>query len=716
MRVLKKNGTVETFSSTKAKKSIKLAMKASSGQYFPHLINAIVAELEDYVQKQDDPIDHAKIGKFILGRLKDYGQGATASTFERYKTLKYYKQATSKIDNEIEGLINGTNEGVINENANKDARLISTQRDLIAGIESRDYAERKIMPLDVLQAHQDGIIHVHDTDYMIHKGIFNCQLINLKDMFENETCINGKKIQEPKSLQTAATVATQISLQVANGQYGGQTFSIAHLAKYVRVSYEKYKKELTEGFTKQGKEIDEEYVEFEANKLIRKEAQAAVQTIQFQENTFSSSNGQTPFVSIFMWVNEEPEYKEETALLIEEMLNLRYKGMLNEDGVWVTPAFPKLLYVLDENNVPRDSEYRYLTDLAVKCAARRMNPDFISAKIMRQNYEGNVYPCMGCRSFLSPWKDENGNYKFYGRFNRGVVTINLVDVALSARKNEEDFWRILDERLELCKKALEMRTKLQLGAPSDVSPIHWQYGSVARLKSGEPIDKYLMNGYSSISLGYIGLYEMCMAMFGKSNTDKVGHDFALKVMRHLNDKCEEWKNTDELLHGCSLYGTPSESLCYKFARKTEKRFGTIKGITDKDWFTNSYHVCVTEPIDAFEKLKFEAEFQRLSKGGAVSYIEVPNMSDNIEALSEIVDYMYDTILYAEINTRNGDVCGNCGYEGEIKTDENGKWTCPKCGCTDTRKLTVVRRTCGYIGSNFWNFGKTMEINNRVYHI
>lgn len=716
MQVRKRNGQVEPFNPAKVKKAIKTAMKTGSGQYFPHLINAIVSELEDYVAKQEDPVEYKKIDKFVLGRLRDYGQEATASSYERYKTLKHYQEAESRIDNEIEGLINGTNVKVIDENSNKDAKLISTQRDLIAGIESRDYAERKMMPIDILQAHQDGIIHVHDTDYMIHKGIFNCQLINLKDMLENGTCINGKKITKPKSLQTAATVATQISLQVANGQFGGQTFSIAHLAPFVRISYERHKQELTKHFVDRGIEPDMVYVEATANDLTRQEVKSAVQTIQFQENTFSSSNGQTPFVSIFLYLNEEPEYVKETAMLIEEMINLRFQGMLNEDGVWVTPAFPKLLYVLDENNVPKDAEYRWLTDLAVKCAAKRMNPDFISAKIMRQNYEGNVFPCMGCRSFLAPWKDENGEYKFYGRFNRGVVTINLVDVALSARKDEEAFWKILDERLELCKKALEMRTKLQIGSVSDVSPIHWQNGSIARLKKGESIDKYLHGGYSSISLGYIGLHEMCLALFGESLTSPKSREFALRVMKHLNEKCNEWKETNEYLEGCSLYGTPSESLCYKFARKTEKRFGTIKGITDKDWFTNSYHVCVTEPIDAFEKLKFESEFQNLSRGGAVSYVEVPDMMDNLEALAQIVDYMYDTIQYAEINTRNGDVCSVCGYEGEIRADENGVWTCPKCGCTDRNKMTVVRRTCGYIGNTYWNRGKSSEINNRVYHI
>lgn len=426
---------------------------------------------------------------------------------------------------------------------------------------------------------------------------------------------------------------------------------------------------------------------------------------------------QTPFVSIFMYLNEEPEYIKETAMLIEEMINLRYKGMMNEEGVYVTPAFPKLLYVLDENNVPANSEYRWLTDLAVKCAAKRMNPDFISAKIMKQNYEGNVFPCMGCRSFLSPWKDENGNYKWYGRFNRGVVTLNLVDIALSARKDENEFWRIMDERLELVKKALMMRSKLLEDATSDVSPIHWQYGGIARLKPGEKINKYLRDGYSTISLGYIGIYEMCMAMFGKSNTDKDCHDFVVKVMKHLNDKCAEWKNSEVLLQGCSLYGTPSESLCYKFAKKTAKRFGEIKGITDRDYFTNSYHVNVREKIDAFNKLKFESEFQNMSLGGAVSYIEVPNMNDNLEALADIVNFMYDNIQYAEVNTRGGDYCSCCGYTGEITIDpKDNKWTCPKCGNKDFNKMNIARRVCGYISSSQSNAGKRQEMSERVYHI
>ena len=714
LNVQKKSGSIEEFDIKKLRKGIRNAMKTGTGEYFPRLIDAITSEVKD-LYKDRDTITGAEIDSIVIKRLKDYGQNSTAINYERYKTLKYYQKSKGIVDNEIDGLISGTNKAVIDENSNKDSHLISTQRDLIAGIQSRDYAERKIMPTDILQAHRLGLLWMHDTDYMIHKGIFNCQLINLKDMLQNGTAINGKKIETPHSIQTAATIATQISLQVANGQYGGQTFSLSHLAPFVRISYNKYVKKLTDDYVELGKEPDEELIKLQASKLTRDEVRSAVQTIQFQENTFSSSNGQTPFVSIFMYINEEPEYKEETALLVEETINLRYLGMKNKDGVYVTPAFPKLLYVLDEDNVPVDSKYRYITDLAIKCAAKRMNPDFISAKIMKRNYEGNVFPCMGCRSFLAPWKDENGNYKFYGRFNRGVVTLNLVDVALSSKKDYEKFWEILDERLDLCKRALKIRTQLIRDATSDVSPIHWQFGSVARLKEGEKINKYLDGGYSSISLGFIGLHEMCEAMFGESLTSEIGSKFALKVLRYLSDTCNKWKTEDDL-HGASLYATPSESLCYKFALKTRDRFGTIENVTDKDWFTNSYHVTPTEPIDAFSKLKFESEYQNISKGGAVSYVEVPNMEDNLEALSQIVEFMYDNIQYAEINTRCGDVCGNCGYQGEINTDENGVWTCPNCGCQDRDKLTVVRRTCGYIGSTFWNKGKTEEISSRVYHI
>ena len=709
-KFLNSHGEEEIFDSKKIKKSIVNAMKSGSGVYNDRLASLITEEANDKFSKKEI-VNHSEVDKFVLKKLFEYGQDLTANAFERYKTAKSFQQIENNIDKDVYGIVDGSNEGAINENSNKDAQLIATQRDLIAGIESRSYAERKIMPTYLLMAHNEGLIHIHDTDYMIHKGIFNCMLINLKDMLQNGTVINGKLIRKPRSFQTACTVATQISLQVANGQYGGQTFSVSHLAPFVRISYEKW----CGKYRNEQPNLTEEEIQKLAYNRIREEVKSGVQTIQFQENTFSSSNGQTPFVSIFLYLNEEPEYVKETAMIIEEMLKLRYEGMENEYGVKVTPAFPKLLYVLDENNVPKDSEYRWLTDLAVKCAAKRMNPDFISAKIMRQQFDGQVFPCMGCRSFLSPWKDVNGNYKFYGRFNRGVVTLNLVDLALSSGGDEEKFWSILDERLELCKDALILKDSLIRGASTNVSPIHWQYGAIARLGKNDVLNDLLDNGYSSISLGYIGVYEMVKVMKGVSNTTEVGSKFADKVLSYLENKTIEWRKLDGL-HGCSLYGTPSESLCYKFAQKTAKRFGVIKDITDKDYFTNSYHVNVLEPIDAFKKLKFESQFQRKSKGGAVSYIEVPNMDNNLEALSQIVDYMYDTIQYAEINTRNGDSCGTCGFNGEMACDENGEWYCPQCGERDHNKLTVIRRTCGYIGSTFWNKGKTQEINDRVLHI
>ena len=710
IKFLNSHGEEEVFDTKKIKKSIVNAMKSGSGVYNDRLASLITEEANDKFSKKEI-VNHIDVDKFVLKKLFEYGQDLTANAFERYKTAKSFQQIENNIDKDVYGIVDGSNEGAINENSNKDAQLIATQRDLIAGIESRSYAERKIMPTYLLMAHNEGLIHIHDTDYMIHKGIFNCMLINLKDMLQNGTVINGKLIKKPRSFQTACTVATQISLQVANGQYGGQTFSVSHLAPFVRISYEKW----CGKYRNEQPNLTEEEIQKLAYNRIREEVKSGVQTIQFQENTFSSSNGQTPFVSIFLYLNEEPEYVKETAMIIEEMLKLRYEGMENEYGVKVTPAFPKLLYVLDENNVPKDSEYRWLTDLAVKCAAKRMNPDFISAKIMRQQFDGQVFPCMGCRSFLSPWKDVNGNYKFYGRFNRGVVTLNLVDLALSSGGDEEKFWSILDERLELCKDALILKDSLIRGASTNVSPIHWQYGAIARLGKNDVLNDLLDNGYSSISLGYIGVYEMVKVMKGVSNTTEVGSKFADKVLSYLENKTIEWRKIDGL-HGCSLYGTPSESLCYKFAQKTAKRFGVIKDITDKDYFTNSYHVNVLEPIDAFKKLKFESQFQRKSKGGAVSYVEVPNMDNNLEALSQIVDYMYDTIQYAEINTRNGDSCGTCGFNGEMACDENGEWYCPQCGERDHNKLTVVRRTCGYIGSTFWNKGKTQEINDRVLHI
>ena len=602
------------------------------------------------------------------------------------------------------------------ENSNKDATVLATQRDLIAGEFSKDYCRRLLLPPKIVQAHDDGIIHFHDMDYYIQK-MHNCDLVNLKDMFAKGTVINDKLIETPKSLQTACTVATQIVQQVANGQYGGQTISLAHLSPYVRLSYEKHQRNVRNEGRLIGIDYSEEQIIKIAKSRLQDEIKAGIQTIQYQINTFSTTNGQAPFLSVFMYLREEPEYIEETAMLIEETLKQRFIGMKNPVGAYVTPAFPKLLYVLDDNNVPQDSKYRYLTDLAVKCVSKRMMPDFISAKIMRENYEGQVFPCMGCRSFLSPWKDENGEYKWYGRFNQGVVTLNLADAGLSANHKLDNFWKILDERLELCKEALMLRHESLKGTLADVSPIHWRYGALARLESGEPIDKLLENGYSTISLGYIGLYECVVALIGQTHTSKEGNELATKIMERLRSACDSWKEETGL--GFGLYGTPAESTTYTFARALKKRFGIVEGITDKDYLTNSYHVNVKEHIDAFDKLQVEAKFQKVSSGGAISYVEVTNMSENLDALSALIDYMYNTIQYAEINTKS-DYCQECGFDGEIQivTDESGKlvWECPKCGNRDENKLNVARRTCGYIGTQFWNQGRTQEIKERVLHL
>ncbi len=709
-QVIKSHGNTQPFDSRKIYKAITQAMKCGSGILNKRLANLIVEETVDKFSKKKE-ISTEEIDKFILNKLNEYGQNLTANSYERYKTIKAYQKQKDIIDEEISGIVNQTNKAVLDENSNKDGRLISTQRDLIAGTHSRSYCERVLFPTHILHAHQEGLIHIHDTDYLIHDGCFNCLLINVKDMLDKGTVINGHMIETPKSLMTAATIASQISLQISNGQHGGQTISLSHLAPYVRVSREKiYKNE-----KKHHPNAPEEEILKAVEDNLRQEIASAMQTLQYQENTFSSANGQTPFVSLFLYISEDKEYEEETAMLIEEILKQRLLGMKNEDGVYVTPAFPKLLFVLDENNVPEDSKYHYLFKLAVKCSAKRMNPDYISAKIMRQQFENEVFSCMGCRSFLSPWKDENGKYKWYGRFNRGVVTINLVDVALSSKGDEELFWNILDARLELAKEALIIKDKKLVDASPTVSPSHWMYGGIARLKKDGVITPLLRGGYSSISLGYIGVYEMCMIMTKQSHTQPKGNEFAKRVLKYLEQKTIEWREIPNL-NGCSLYGTPSESLCYKFALKTQKRFGVIPGITDKDWFTNSYHVCVYEPIDAFKKFKLESEFQKMSKGGAVSYVEVPDMTDNLPALEEIVRYMYDTIQYAEINTRNGDYCDSCGFEGEIKQDDEGEWYCPQCGEKRRAHLHLVRRVCGYVSTTMPNHGKAMEMKNRVYHI
>lgn len=712
MRVIKRNGHTVDFDATKIENAILKAMKCGSGIIDEQCAKDIAREIEEWHRYSDGDISIYRIEGQVFEKLIEKGQILTAKAYEGYRKVREFQRETNTIDNEIYGIVNQTNKDAMEENSNKDATVLATQRDLIAGEFSKDYCRRLLLPPKIVQAHDDGIIHFHDMDYYIQK-MHNCDLVNLKDMFAQGTVINDKLIETPKSLQTACTVATQIVQQVANGQYGGQTISLAHLSPYVRISYEKHKKNVINEGKMIGIDYSDEQIEKIAKSRLKDEIKAGIQTIQYQINTFSTTNGQAPFLSVFMYLKEEPEYIEETAMLIEETLRQRYVGMKNPVGAYVTPAFPKLLYVLDDNNVPQDSKYRYLTDLAVKCVAKRMMPDFISAKIMRENYEGQVFPCMGCRSFLSPWKDENGEYKWYGRFNQGVVTLNLADAGLSADHNLDNFWKILDERLELCKEALLLRHESLKGTIADVSPIHWRYGALARLKSGEKIDKLLENGYSTISLGYIGLYECVVALIGQTHTSKEGNELATKIMERLREACDSWKEETGL--GFGLYGTPAESTTYTFARALKKRFGIVPGVTDKDYLTNSYHVNVREHIDAFSKLEVEAKFQKLSSGGAISYVEVTNMSQNLDALSALIDYMYETIQYAEINTKS-DYCQECGFDGEILLDENREWYCPNCGNRNHKTLNVCRRTCGYLGDNFWNQGRTQEIAERFVHL
>ena len=653
----------------------------------------LVEDIQDIIEQK-----LMEINKFDLA--KEY-------IVYRYTRALVRKQNTT--DESILGLIRNENKELNEENSNKNTMLASTQRDYIAGEVSRDLTKRLLLPDKITKADQDGILHFHDADYFI-QPIFNCCLINIADMLDNGTVMNGKMIETPKSFEVACIVTTQIIATVASNQYGGQSVDMIHLGKYVRKSYNKYKKRIEEKY--KGK-ISDDIIESMVQDMLKAEVKAGVQTIQYQINTLMTTNGQAPFVTLFLHLDPNDEYIKENAMIIEEILNQRYEGIKNEKGVYITPAFPKLIYVLDECNNLTGGEYDYLTKLAVKCSAKRMYPDYISAKKMKENYEGNVFSPMGCRSFLSPWKDKNGNYKFEGRFNQGVVSINLPQIGIIAGGDEDKFWELLDERLELCKEALMCRHYALLGTTSDISPIHWQYGAIARLDKGEKIDELLKGGYSTLSLGYIGVYETTKLVKGVSHTDKAGHDFAIKLMKKLKDTTKKWKEETGL--GFALYGTPAESLCYKFAKIDKEKFGTIKDVTDKGYYTNSYHVDVREKIDAFEKLKFESEFQALSTGGAISYIEVPNMNKNLEALETVVKFIYDNIQYAEFNTKS-DYCHVCGFDGEIIINDDNEWECPNCGNKDHKRLTVVRRTCGYLGENFWNTGKTKEIKARVMHI
>ena len=669
-----------------------------------------IKEIIDYIESLGKRrILVEDVQDIIEEKLMEIGKYKLAKEYIVYRYNRALVRKSNTTDESILGLIRNENKELAEENSNKNTMLASTQRDYIAGEVSRDLTNRLLLPEKIVKAHKEGILHFHDADYFV-QPIFNCCLINIGDMLDNGTVMNGKLIESPKSFQVACIVMTQIIAAVASNQYGGQSVDIKHLGKYLRKSYNKYKKQIEEKY--KGK-LSGSTIEELVDARVRHELESGVQTIQYQINTLMTTNGQTPFVTLFLHLDEKDPYIKENAMIIEEILKQRIQGVKNEAGVYVTPAFPKLVYVLDENNCLKGGKYDYLTRLAVKCSAKRMYPDYISAKKMRENYEGNVFSPMGCRSFLSPWKDENGNYKFEGRFNQGVVSINLPQIAIIADGDEDKFWKLLDERLELCKEALMCRHYALLGTTSDISPIHWQYGAIARLEKGEKIDKLLYGGYSTMSLGYIGIYEMTKLMKGVSHTTSEGHDFALKVMKYLRGATDKWKKETNI--GFALYGTPAESLCYKFARLDKEKFGTIKDVTDKGYYTNSYHVDVREKIDAFEKLSFESEFQKISSGGAISYVEIPNMQHNIIALETAVKFIYDNIQYAEFNTKS-DYCQVCGFDGEIIINDNNEWECPNCGNKDHSKMNVVRRTCGYLGENFWNAGKTKEIKQRVLHM
>ena len=649
------------------------------------------------------------IQDIIEQNLMDRKKFVLAKTYIIYRYTRELVRKANTTDDSILSLIKNSNKDVMEENSNKNATVASTQRDLIAGEVSKDLTRRILLPEKISKAHEEGILHFHDADYFL-QPIFNCCLINIGDMLDNGTVMNGKLIESPKSFQVACTVMTQIISAVASSQYGGQSVDIRHLGKYLRKSYHKFKKNLTKKYQGQ---LPDDLIEQIVTDQLKTELKSGVQTIQYQINTLMTTNGQSPFVTLFLNLDKDDPYIEENAMIIEEILRQRLEGIKNEKGVCITPAFPKLIYVLDEHNCLKGGKYDYITELAVRCSAKRLYPDYISAKKMRENYENNVFSCMGCRSFLSPWKDENGNYKWEGRFNQGVVSINLPQIGIIAKGDEELFWKLLDERLQLCYEALMCRHQSLKGILSDVSPVHWQYGAIARLKSGETIDELLEGGYSTISLGYIGLYEVTKLMTGQSHTTPGGLKFALKLMNTLREYTDRWKEETGIAFG--LYGTPAESLCYRFARIDKERFGTIEDITDKGYYTNSYHVDVREKIDAFSKFTFESQFQKISSGGAISYVEIPNMHNNIGALEEVVKFIYDNIQYAEFNTKS-DYCHICGFDGEIVVNEDFEWECPNCGNKDHTKMNVTRRTCGYLGENFWNVGKTKEIKARVLHL
>ena len=725
MKIIKRNGAEEVFDAKKIEAAITKANEAAEEnvRMTPLQIKRITEHVQIACEEMGRSPAVEEIQDLVEKSIMAHGAFEVAKTYITYRYTRNLMRQSNTTDDRILSLIECNNEEVKQENANKNPTINAVQRDYMAGEISKDITSRILLPKEIVDAHNAGIIHFHDSDYYA-QHMHNCDLVNLEDMLQNGTVISGTLIEKPHSFSTACNIATQIIAQVASNQYGGQSISLTHLAPFVQISREKIRKAVEQEMSILGVQADEAAISKVVETRLREEVSRGVQTIQYQVVTLMTTNGQAPFITVFMYLNEarDEQEKKDLALIIEEMLRQRYEGVKNEKGVWITPAFPKLIYVLEEDNITEDSPYWYLTRLAAQCTAKRMVPDYISEKKMLElkvdsNGEGHCYTCMGCRSFLTPYVDENGKPKYYGRFNQGVVTINLVDVALSSGKDMDKFWKIFDERLELCYQALLCRHKRLLGTLSDAAPILWQYGALARLQKGEPIDKLLYGGYSTISLGYAGLYECVKYMTGRSHTDEVAKPFALQVMQHMNDMCFKWREKHNIHF--SLYGTPLESTTYKFAKCLQKRFGMVPGITDKTYITNSYHVHVTEQIDAFTKLRFEADFQQLSPGGAISYVEVPNMQQNIDAVLELMKYIYDNIMYAELNTKS-DYCQKCGFDGEIQIqeDEDGKlvWVCPNCGNTDQSKMNVARRTCGYIGTQYWNQGRTQEIKDRVLHL
>ena len=705
LNIIKRDGSKAEFDKLKIENAILKAMKYGSGVLEEDIAKNIADEIEKiYLQGSPSPTV-SKVEELVYKELIDHKQELTAKAYEGYRAVQSFKREVNTTDDSILGLLDKSNEDVLNENSNKNGQLASTQRDLMAGEVSKDIARRKLIPAHIVQAHDEGVLHYHDMDYAI-QPIHNCMLINLEDMLNNGTVINNKLVESPKSFATACTVTTQIIAQIASGQYGGNSITIKHIAPFLRVSYNKY-------FDKYKEKYSLEMAHELAEDRMLEELKSGIQTIRYQLSTLHTSNGQSPFSPIYLEIEEGGEFEREEALICEEMIVQRLEGMKNYKGQEIGEEFPKLVYLLDEHNCLEGGKYDYITKLAAKCNTKRLVPDYQSAKIMRKNYDGETFPPMGCRSHLSNWKDENGNYKWYGRFNQGVVSLNLVQVALTANKDMDKFWEVLDERLSLCREALMVRHNLLLGTSSDISPIHWQHGGIARLEKGEKIDSLLKDGYSTLSLGYVGIYEMTQAMLGVSHTTKEGEEFALKVMNHLKDACDSWKKETGL--GFGLYGTPGESLTSRFCRIDKQKFGEIENVTDRMYYTNSYHVHVTEEIDAFEKLKFESQFHDISLGGCISYVEVPDMSKNLPAVEQIINYIYHNIQYAEINTKP-DVCFKCGYTGEIKLDDDMQWYCPNCGNKDKNEMQVMRRTCGYIGSNMWGKGRTQEISQRVLHL